>query len=164
MCFLVADTEDEVDEEEGTVVPPPATSDPSLQLEGEGSATDVQSAAKTTLSTPTSISITITTTSKPTAQDSEDNEAPATPALSTRSSNVPSTTEEPSATKAPPTTALEEENKAEEEMEKEEERNEGEHKKDVAQIFQNKESKNAGSVFSPSLLLAGLTGVLNLRL
>ncbi|XP_041802442.1 peptidase inhibitor 16-like [Chelmon rostratus] len=162
----VEDDDDDIvdeDEEEGTVVPPPATTDPSLQPAEEDeeklvpppATTEpyIQPATTTAASTPS-----ITTTS---AQDAEDT-PPATPAPDTYPPEVPSTT-------------LKKEEEVEGEVEKEEEedrrkettdKTEGNSERDVTrQISQNREViRNAGSVSSPSLLLACLTAILTVRL
>lgn len=162
----VEDDDDDIvdeDEEEGTVVPPPATTDPSLQPAEEDeeklvpppATTEpyIQPATTTAASTPS-----ITTTS---AQDAEDT-PPATPAPGTYPPEVPSTT-------------LKKEEEVEGEVEKEEEedrrkettdKTEGNSERDVTrQISQNREViRNAGSVSSPSLLLACLTAILTVRL
>lgn len=149
VCFLVADNEEDE---------PPATMDPSLPPEEENMTvtSDAQSTTETTPSTTgiTTTSITITTIPEPTSQDSEDQHNPATTTY-TDLSQVPSTTN------VLATETLEKEMIEE----TEEERTERENKRDMVQtILQNKDSKNAGSVSSPSLLLAGLTGILTLRL
>ncbi|XP_026223325.1 peptidase inhibitor 16-like [Anabas testudineus] len=164
--LCVADTEEEEGDEElegdGTVLPPLATTDVFLLPEEEEKTeegenvvppvtTDILplTTTTTTPSTPsiTTSAITTTTTSKPTEQDSEDPQAPATPSLSTHPSNIPSTTTQ-----------------GKKKMKTTEKKSEGENKQDIEQIIvPNKNSKSAGSVPLLSLPLAGLTGILTLR-
>ncbi|XP_037630036.1 peptidase inhibitor 16-like [Sebastes umbrosus] len=156
------DDEEEVDEEEEAVVPPPVTSDPSLQPEEEDeeeekavpppAPTDshVQPATTTTTTTTASTPSITTTTS---AQESEDAQPQATPAPGTHPPKVPE--------------KVEEEKKKEEKRKETADKTEGKGERDVTRnIYEKKKVSTvaAGSVASPSILLACLTGILTLRL
>ncbi|KAM9350278.1 uncharacterized protein ABDE67_007577 [Symphorus nematophorus] len=162
------DEEDEDEgEEEGTDVPLPDITDPSLQpADVEDNVmvvpppttteTYVPPATTETPSITTTTTTTITTTSS--AEDAEDPVAPATPAPGTQPPEDPSTEEEK------PDEKVEKEEEEEKEEKREEEKRKG--GRDVAgkNIRKQDVMRNAGSVSSPSLLLASLTGILTLRL
>ncbi|XP_051282570.1 peptidase inhibitor 16 [Dicentrarchus labrax] len=131
-------------EEEETVVPPPATSEPSLQPEEEDEAAPP--------SATTDPYVSSTTASR---EDFEDMESPATPFPGTYPPEVPATTLGEKEIK-------EEEEKIKKTTNKMEEKG----ARDVAgkKYHKNEVRVSAGSVSSPSLLLACLTGILTLRL
>ncbi|XP_054465677.1 LOW QUALITY PROTEIN: peptidase inhibitor 16-like [Anoplopoma fimbria] len=170
------DDEDEVNEEEGTDVPLPGTSAPSLQPEEEeeeevvvppSATTELYVPPATTPAPASTPSITTTTTTTAAAaaaeEDSEDPEPTATPDPGTHPPEVP------------PNTPGEEETTEEKMEEKKEEEKrkdtsdvmEGKEEIDVTRnIYQNTKGSVAGadSASSPFLLLACLTGILTLRL
>ncbi|XP_029291060.1 peptidase inhibitor 16-like [Cottoperca gobio] len=151
---------EEVVEEEEEVVPPPATTEPSLQPAEEEEEEEVVPPPATTdpyvLPATTTTSITTITSS---TRDSEDAQPAATPAPGTHPPEVTPT----------PGTKKKIEGKKEKEEEEEEiiketaDKTEGDVKRN---IYENKKVMTAGadSVSSPSLLLACLTGMLTLRL
>ncbi|XP_070767207.1 peptidase inhibitor 16 [Enoplosus armatus] len=165
LCVADTEEEDELDEEEGTVIPPPATSEPSLQPEEEEeekvvpppATTDpsVQPAATTAASTPS-----IPTTS---ARDPVDTQPPATPAPGTHPPEAPLTT----LGKEDKVMEKEEGEREDEKRKETSDKKEGKGERDAAgKIYHNnrKVTMSAGSVCAPSPLLACLTWILTLRL
>lgn len=148
--------EDEDEDEDMTVFPPLATSDPSAPPKGEGEEEEGEEEGPSP-TTDSSLQPVITTLS---SQDSEDFSQPATPAAGTHHPKIL------------PTKQGQEEEKMKEEEEEEEvdetkettDKKEGEREKDVARKPNRNIETSGGSVSSPSLLLACLTGMLTLRL